>query len=315
MAESGDDSFNSSRAEVFEALGHPTRIRILQAVSETPLPFSELKHAVGLESNGLLSFHLGRLSGLVRLNGEGLYTVTDEGKEALRIIDAGRKQDEGHPSARPTLHLPHQKAILAGLLVALIVLGSVAVYQQEQILTLNHELDSNTVAIGGTRYWYETATYPPVDDNGSSVSFHGVTFTTMTPSFILSYSNPSQYTFYGSVRLSNGTLLDLTGKTVQVELIGGSVKIATNATVNYTEVPQVGVAVSFPSGNREVWHGFTVAAVNIPGDYNIPHPYVLLNVTYAQLVLNPWFTQHTGPQGGVLWNGTSGLLTFYVSVN
>ncbi len=98
---------------------------------------------------------------------------------------------------------------------------------------------------------------------------------------------------------------------------GGNAPMTTeeNSTVNYTTTPEFGVATSFPDGSREVWDGFTVTAVNIPGDVNIPHPYVFLNVTFAQVVLNPWFTDHTGPQAGVLWNTTSGGLTFYVSAS
>jgi DNA-binding transcriptional ArsR family regulator len=55
----------------FEALGHPTRLRILQALSESPLGFSDLKKKTGIESNGLLSFHLGKLDGLVKSSQEG----------------------------------------------------------------------------------------------------------------------------------------------------------------------------------------------------------------------------------------------------
>ena len=86
MADDPDDSFNASKAEIFEALGHPTRIRILQELSEKPLAFSELKRATGLESNGLLTFHLGKLKDLVKPNSEGAYALTDGGKEALRLI-------------------------------------------------------------------------------------------------------------------------------------------------------------------------------------------------------------------------------------
>jgi DNA-binding transcriptional ArsR family regulator len=78
--------FNADRAELFEALGHPTRIRILEALDEGSLGFSEIKRKVGLESNGLLSFHLGKLDGLVRLTQNGSYAITDEGREALRVV-------------------------------------------------------------------------------------------------------------------------------------------------------------------------------------------------------------------------------------
>src|ERR1700733_11678839 len=119
MPDNQDDSFNASKAEVFEALGHPTRIKILQTLSENPLPFSELKRAIGLESNGLLTFHLGKLSGLVRLNSEGAYALTDEGKEALRMIEASRIPHAEPRTLRPSVHLPQQKAVLAALVLVL----------------------------------------------------------------------------------------------------------------------------------------------------------------------------------------------------
>ncbi|MDA4124434.1 MAG: winged helix-turn-helix domain-containing protein [Thaumarchaeota archaeon] len=61
----GRGGFDSARAELFEALGHPNRIRILQAMREGPLGFAELKRQVGIESSGHLTFHLGKLGGLV----------------------------------------------------------------------------------------------------------------------------------------------------------------------------------------------------------------------------------------------------------
>jgi DNA-binding transcriptional ArsR family regulator len=87
VTDNQDDSFNASKAEIFEALGHPTRIRILQELNEKPLAFSELRRAAGLESNGLLTFHLGKLKDLVKLNSDGAYALTDGGREALRLIE------------------------------------------------------------------------------------------------------------------------------------------------------------------------------------------------------------------------------------
>ncbi|HYA56611.1 MAG TPA: winged helix-turn-helix domain-containing protein [Nitrososphaerales archaeon] len=74
-----------SKADLFEAMGHPTRIRILQSLATGPLGFSELKHSLGIESNGLLAFHLGKMGEFVRENSEGKYLLTDYGVEALRL--------------------------------------------------------------------------------------------------------------------------------------------------------------------------------------------------------------------------------------
>jgi DNA-binding HxlR family transcriptional regulator len=68
---SGSGGFDSSRAELFDELGHPTRIRILQALSEQAMTFSELKKEVGIESSGHLIFHLGKLNLLFLANANG----------------------------------------------------------------------------------------------------------------------------------------------------------------------------------------------------------------------------------------------------
>ncbi|MEM3647814.1 MAG: winged helix-turn-helix domain-containing protein [Thermoproteota archaeon] len=86
--------FNYSRAELFEALGHPIRIKILESLDETPLGFSELKKKVGIESSGHLQFHLSKLNGLVETTPEGSYKLTDDGREALRILGTAKKTAE-----------------------------------------------------------------------------------------------------------------------------------------------------------------------------------------------------------------------------
>lgn len=82
-----DTGFDSTTwAELFEELGHPVRMRILQSLGEAQLSFSELKRKVGIESSGHLQFHLGKLDGLVRILG-GDYALTDDGREALRLME------------------------------------------------------------------------------------------------------------------------------------------------------------------------------------------------------------------------------------
>jgi len=92
-SENSTDSFSKDRAELFEALGHPTRIRILELLANSPLGFSDLKKALGIDSGGQLQFHLGKLQGLVKTV-EGNYALTDEGKEALRIMAIKKTPDK-----------------------------------------------------------------------------------------------------------------------------------------------------------------------------------------------------------------------------
>ena len=86
--ENAKDGFDSEKAEFFDALGHPTRIKILEVLADGPRSFSDLKKRLDIESSGNLSFHLGKLDSLVRTNQDGNYALTDDGKEAVRVIEA-----------------------------------------------------------------------------------------------------------------------------------------------------------------------------------------------------------------------------------
>jgi DNA-binding HxlR family transcriptional regulator len=81
-----EDKPNSS--ELFELLGHPARVKIIELLSEHDQSFSDLKRKIGIESSGHLQFHLSKLEPrLVKLASDGKnYTLTDEGREALRLI-------------------------------------------------------------------------------------------------------------------------------------------------------------------------------------------------------------------------------------
>jgi DNA-binding HxlR family transcriptional regulator len=133
---SGDAEFDASRAELFEALGHHTRIGILQALAEKPMAFAELKRRTGIESSGLLSFHMGKLTHLVVPTPEGTYALTDQGKEAVRMIQITKSEGKEQTiRVRSRGRTPYLAAI-AVLLVLLLALGTYAVIQQQQIGTL-----------------------------------------------------------------------------------------------------------------------------------------------------------------------------------
>jgi DNA-binding HxlR family transcriptional regulator len=85
------NEFDLRETELFEALGHPARIRILRALNENALAFSELKKKIGIESSGHLTFHLSKLVGLVKTNPEAKYCLTDSGREALRVTGIARE--------------------------------------------------------------------------------------------------------------------------------------------------------------------------------------------------------------------------------
>jgi len=128
LTDDTESDYNEARAEVFEAIGHPTRIRILQRLDEKPLGFSELKKEVGIESSGHLEFHLRKLAHLIRTDETGSYTLTDDRREAIRIIrNVSREnpQPSSFPQAvRNRIWVRVALAVFVVLLVAFIAIPS-----------------------------------------------------------------------------------------------------------------------------------------------------------------------------------------------
>jgi len=75
-------------AELFEAISHPERIKILKILSKQPSSFASLKRQLGIESSGNLDYHLKKLRQLVTVRKDGLYGLSDAGREALLSIEA-----------------------------------------------------------------------------------------------------------------------------------------------------------------------------------------------------------------------------------
>ncbi len=119
----GEGGFSRDRAELFEALGHPTRIKILRLLADSPRSFSELKSALDIDSSGQLQFHLGKLKGLVRTTDESDYALTDEGKEALRIttVEPTRAEEQ-------LKRLRRRLRLFAIVVLVLVVAGTAAYY-------------------------------------------------------------------------------------------------------------------------------------------------------------------------------------------
>lgn len=286
-------------------------MRILRTLEGRPMGFAELKREVSIESSGHLQFHLGKLAGLVETTSDGSYTLTDDGREAIRVLKSTAVgSDEIHSKVRSSSlrRVSWSKPLIAGLLIAMVVLGGVAAYQQQQIAALNRDLSADTVMIGGTRYHYETVS--PNVPNGTSLTFQGVTFTFLQEPFN-NYVNPENYTFSGSVRLSNGTLLDLTGKTVAlvglvsaIQGLVGEIHIppSDNATTVGLELPlTTEIYLTLPDGTHETYNKPTITAEHLSAYEQIPRPVTLLNYTYPISLANPWFGQHNDPQVGVYW--------------
>ncbi len=176
MSASGQEK---SRAELFEILGHPSRVSILEALGEEPLGFAGLKRKTGIASNGLLSFHLGKMEGLVCERPEGGYALTHQGEEALAIIEAVEKMRSRRPGiGRLRRYIVGHRIVVGVLVIIMVIIGSVAMAQQGLIPGLGQVPSSargDTVQIGGVTYWYKAVAADTLY-NVSSFAFHGVVF-------------------------------------------------------------------------------------------------------------------------------------------
>jgi hypothetical protein len=127
-----DKDFESDKhhAEVFDALGHPTRITILKALSEGSLGFADLKKMTGIQSNGHLQHHINKLNGLVKTDDYGKYCLSDQGKDAL--LPVGTVEDAANSIKRRRRRISTKKLVEL-LLIAIIVTASVSVWAFDRI--------------------------------------------------------------------------------------------------------------------------------------------------------------------------------------
>ena len=107
----------SKVSELFEKISHPTRVKILKLLEVSPLNFSQLKKKLGIESSGNLDHHLKKLGDLIYLDSDGLYKVSDEGKEAMRAI----KSIESSFAVREAYPVAQSRRVFGVLLMVLAI--------------------------------------------------------------------------------------------------------------------------------------------------------------------------------------------------
>ncbi len=161
---------DKQRAEVFDALGHPTRILILKVLSDGPLGFAELKKKTAIESSGHLQHHLTKLNGLIKTDEYGKYCLSDEGKDALLTVqtveNASPKKEAKGKEHR---HLKIGLKPVAFLLMALLITSSaMAVYEYSQVVGLKENYPfSNGVDPEAAAYYAEFGEIPVTNVNSS----------------------------------------------------------------------------------------------------------------------------------------------------
>jgi DNA-binding transcriptional ArsR family regulator len=125
------------RAEIFDILSHPMRIRILKTLSRKPMSFSELKKETGIESSGHLDYHMNKLDGLIRSDENGRYVLSDQGRDALFTMEKVEEYSNDEQKSKRRLVLAPRKVVLAMLCLSIIILAA-GVYASNVNLSVNY---------------------------------------------------------------------------------------------------------------------------------------------------------------------------------
>ncbi|MFX1415900.1 MAG: winged helix-turn-helix domain-containing protein [Promethearchaeota archaeon] len=119
-----DEDDGKTEASLFEAISHDTRIRALFLLQNNALGFSELKHQLGIKSSGNLQHHLTKLGILIEVQ-RGLYSLSDNGREAILAIEAVRRMQNRKQSDRIIITMVYAFSLYAAFMNVPFLLGTV----------------------------------------------------------------------------------------------------------------------------------------------------------------------------------------------
>jgi DNA-binding HxlR family transcriptional regulator len=156
------------KAEVFDALGHPTRILILKVLSEGSLGFADLKKKTTIESSGHLQHHLTKLNGLIKNDEYGKYCLSDEGKDALLTVQTvekvSSKNDVSEKSHRGFFGDKLGLKTVSFILVAILLVSSILVLFSSSHFIFTQNLELQNIATKGPDYFQNGIAYQTIND-------------------------------------------------------------------------------------------------------------------------------------------------------
>jgi DNA-binding HxlR family transcriptional regulator len=174
MEEGKEIESDRQRAEVFDALGHPTRIAILKVLQEGAVGFAELKKKTAIESSGHLQHHLNKLDGLIKTDEYGKYCLSDQGKDALVTVQTVENASPTRETPGKTYRSQHVggktglKSVAILLTALLIASSAFAVLEYSQIATLQTEANRiGAVNFDAMAYYNEFGVIPATNVNAS----------------------------------------------------------------------------------------------------------------------------------------------------
>ena len=119
-----DEDDGKTEASLFEAISHDTRIRALFLLQNNALGFTELKHQLGIKSSGNLQHHLVKLGSLIEMH-QGMYSLSDNGREAILAIKAVRRMQNRIQSDRIVITVGYAFSLYAAFMNVPFMMGTV----------------------------------------------------------------------------------------------------------------------------------------------------------------------------------------------
>ncbi len=212
MSAHEDVQGDQRRAEVFDALSHPTRITILKALGEGAMGFADLKKKTGIDSSGHLQHHLSKLGPLVKTDEYGKYCLSDQGKDALLTVQTVENVASGvggNNKSRLRINgLSNRtilKAVAIGLAVLLLTSLVYSLYEFNQNGHLKNEVSQRDSTIRQVQDLSQIQVVRTTPDIGMSFIFQTILVGNDT-------TNLKPYTFYVFlwVEISNPTPYNVT---------------------------------------------------------------------------------------------------------
>jgi DNA-binding transcriptional ArsR family regulator len=205
------------RAEIFDALSHPTRIMILKALGEGALGFADLKKKTGIESSGHLQYHLTKLGPLVKTDDYGKYCLSDQGRDALLTVQtvenaAGSEGEKNRtiPRSKKTGNKAFVKTVAAALVILLLASIALNFYEFNQTRLIQNQVSQRDFTIDRLQDLSRIQIVESNPDIGMTESYPGLFFvggnnTNMKPyrfwvDIFIQVRNPTPYNVTLQVR-------------------------------------------------------------------------------------------------------------------
>ncbi|MEM2940637.1 MAG: winged helix-turn-helix domain-containing protein [Thermoproteota archaeon] len=301
------------RTELFETLAHETRIKILKALENQQLSFAELKRTLEIESSGNLQHHIAKLGDLIKQTEEGKYTLSDDGREALRILNTIEEVDKEPLSLYSKKSLtPNRRNLIALSLLFLVATVSL-LFVLLQYLQLRNSIplygsisfSNGKVQIGGKEYYYLILNTPDLQLL-REITFHGVRFSyqplSQLPQLAIEqFSNNTQSRYNLILSLSNGTIRQYQGKIEFILINSNNVSMIVFGDLAMNNMSEL---ISFP-GKIIVLGNFSNLLIPVEYfkiEFNDGVAELVQPITWPQntnALANTGVTTHKKPEAGV----------------